>query len=177
MEQIFDAVIVGAGPTGPSLFDPERAIPAISASLKPAGKPTTKENQMLHDTNADQKSVAASTTEDVLRHHLSCFRKSDLSGLMEDYDSQAKFFTPNGILRGSTAIREFFSTLLGEFGKPGLSFEILREDIEGDTFYLVWKADTADNRYEFATDTFVLQNGKIVTQTFAGKIVPKRLPR
>ena len=70
----------------------------------------------------------------------------------------------------------FFSSLLEEFGKPGLSFERLREDIEGDTAYLVWKADTADNRYEFATDTFVLQNGKIVTQTFAGKIVPKHLP-
>jgi hypothetical protein len=86
---------------------------------------------MLHDTNANQRNVAASTTEDVLRHHLSCFRKGDLSGLMEDYDLQAKFFTPNGILRGSTAIREFFSTLLEEFGKPGLSFESLREDIEG----------------------------------------------
>jgi ketosteroid isomerase-like protein len=132
---------------------------------------------MFHDTNADQRNVAASTTEDVLRHHLSCFRKGDLSGLMEDYDSQAQFFTPNGILRGSTAIREFFSTLLEEFGKPGLSFESLREDIEGDAAYLVWKADTADNRYEFATDTFVLQNGKIVTQTFAGKIVPKGLPQ
>ena len=132
---------------------------------------------MLHNTNADQRSVAASTTEDVFGHHLSCFQKGDLSGLMEDYDSQAKFFTPNGILRGSTAIRGFFSTLLEEFGKPGLSFETFREDIEGDTVYLVWKADAADNRYEFATDTFVLQNGKIVTQTFAGKIVPKLLPR
>jgi hypothetical protein len=79
---------------------------------------------------------------------------------------------PSAVLM--TAIREFFSTLLEEFGKPGLSFERLREDIEGDTVYLVWKADTQDNRYEFATDTFVLQNGKIVTQTFAGKIVPKR---
>jgi hypothetical protein len=146
-----------------------------SALSKPVGKPTTKENQMLHNTNADQRSVAASTTEDVFGHHLSCFQKGDLSGLMEDYDSQAKFFTPNGILRGSTAIRGFFSTLLEEFGKPGLSFERLREDIEGDTVYLVWKADTADSRYEFATDTFILQNGKIVTQTFAAKIVPKRL--
>jgi ketosteroid isomerase-like protein len=107
-----------------------------SASVKPEGKPTTKENQMLHDTNADQRSVALSATEDVFGHHLSCFQKGDLSGLMEDYDSQAKFFTPNGILRGSTAIREFFSTLLEEFGKPGLSFERLREDIEGDTVYL-----------------------------------------
>ena len=132
---------------------------------------------MLHDTNANQRNVAASTTEDVLTHHLSCFRKGDLSGLMEDYDSQATFFTPNGILRGSTAIRDFFSTLLEEFGKPGLSFESLREDIEGDAAYLVWKADTADNRYGFAADTFVLLNGKILTQTFAGKIVPKGLPQ
>ena len=34
-------------------------------------------------------------------------------------------------------------------------------------------AETADNRYEIGTDTFVVKDGKIVTQTFAGKITPK----
>ena len=33
--------------------------------------------------------------------------------------------------------------------------------------------ETADNVYELATDTFVIRDGKIVTQTLAGKIVPK----
>ena len=28
--------------------------------------------------------------------------------------------------------------------------------------------------FELGTDTFIVQNGKIVTQTFAGKISPKR---
>ena len=64
-------------------------------------------------------------------------------------------------------------TLLAEFAKPGMSFEMSRQDIDGDTAYIVWKAETADNRYEFGTDTFLVKDGKIVTQTFAGKISPK----
>ena len=33
-------------------------------------------------------------------------------------------------------------TLLSEFAKPGMSFEMLRQDIDGDTAYIVWKAET-----------------------------------
>jgi hypothetical protein len=50
---------------------------------------------------------------------------------------------------------------------------MLRQEVDGDTAYIVWKAETADNRFELGTDTFIVQNGKIVTQTFAGKISPK----
>jgi len=32
-----------------------------------------------------------------------------------------------------------------------------------------------DNAYELATDTFVVQNGKIAAQSFAGKSIPKML--
>jgi hypothetical protein len=45
--------------------------------------------------------------------------------------------------------------------------------IEGDHAYILWTAETADNWYEFATDTFVVRNGKIVAQSFAAKIKPK----
>ena len=55
-----------------------------------------------------------------------------------------------------------------------MSFEMLRQEVDGGTAYIVWKAETADNRFELATDTFIVQNGKIVTQTFAGHISPKR---
>jgi len=34
-------------------------------------------------------------------------------------------------------------------------------------------AETADNVYEIATDTFVVRGGKIAYQSFCGKIVPK----
>lgn len=42
-------------------------------------------------------------------------------------------------------------SLISEFAKPG----------------------TADHSYEFATDTFVIRNGKIVAQSFAAKASPK----
>jgi predicted SnoaL-like aldol condensation-catalyzing enzyme len=93
---------------------------------------------------------------------------------MADYTAESRFFTPDGLLRGSEAIRRFFVRLFEEFAKPGMSFEMLRQEVYGDSAYIVWKAETADNRFELGTDTFIVQNGKIVTQTFAGKISPKQ---
>jgi hypothetical protein len=113
----------------------------------------------------------ARTTQGVLTHHLNCF--GDIAGTMADYSAEARFFTPGGLLRGSEAIRRFFVKLFEEFAKPGMSFELLQQEVDGDTAYIVWKAETADNRFELATDTFIVQNGNIVTQTFAGKISPK----
>jgi hypothetical protein len=45
--------------------------------------------------------------------------------------------------------------------------------IEGDYAYILWAAETADNLYELATDTFVVREGKIVAQSFTAKITPK----
>ena len=120
----------------------------------------------------EQKNGVAATTQDVLTHHLNCF--GDIVGIMADYTAESRFFTPDGLLRGPEAIRRFFVRLFEEFAKPGMSFEMLRQEVDGDTAYIVWKAETADNRFELGTDTFIVQNGKIVTQTFAGKISPKR---
>ena len=131
---------------------------------------------MPNDSNVDQTNGAAATTEDVLKHHLTCFANGDLPGLMADYATESKFFTPDGVLIGSPVIRQAFARMFEEFAKPGMSFDMLQQDVEGDTAYVVWKAETADNHFDFATDTFVVQDGKIVTQTFAGKILPKRSP-
>jgi ketosteroid isomerase-like protein len=88
---------------------------------------------------------------------------------MTDYTDESRFFTPDGLLRGSEAIRGFFAVMFEEFGKPGMSFELLRQEVCGDTAFIVWKAETADNRCEVGTDTFIVQNGKILTHTFARK--------
>jgi hypothetical protein len=115
----------------------------------------------------------ATTTQDVLTHHLDCFGKGDLLGIMADYTAESRVFTPDGLLRGPEAIRGLFARLFREFAKPGMSFEMLRREVDGDTAYIVWKAETADNRFELGTDTFIVKDGRIVTQTFAGKISPK----
>jgi hypothetical protein len=114
----------------------------------------------------------AATTQQVLTHHQQSF--GDIDGTMADYTAESRLFTPEGLLRGPEAIREFFVRLFAEFAQPGASLERLRQEVDGDTAYLVWRAETADNRYELGTDTFIVREGKIVTQTFAAKISPKR---
>jgi len=82
-------------------------------------------------------------------------------------------FTQDGPLRGPEAMRPLFQALIAEFGKPGARFSLKRQSVEGDYAYIVWTAETADNAYEVATDTFVVRDGKITAQSFTGKIVPK----
>jgi hypothetical protein len=38
----------------------------------------------------------------------------------------------------------------------------------------VWHANCASAEIVFATDTFLIKNGKIAAQTFAAKIEPKK---
>ena len=48
-----------------------------------------------------------------------------------------------------------------------------KQIIEGEVAYIVWTAETADNVYELATDTFLIRNGKIAVQSFTAKVTPK----
>ena len=45
--------------------------------------------------------------------------------------------------------------------------------VEDEYAYILWTAETADNVYELGTDTFVVRDGKIVAQSFTGKIAAK----
>lgn len=71
-------------------------------------------------------------------------------------------------------MRPLYEGLIAEFAKPGSSFELKLQSIEGDYAYILWTAETADNSYDLVTDTFVVKDGKIVAQSFAAKILPKR---
>ncbi len=116
----------------------------------------------------------ARTTEDVLNHHLQCFGAGDLAGLLSDYTVGSVLFTPTGVLAGPGEMRTLFMTIFAEFAKPGTTFDLLRKDVRGETAFILWKAETADNVYELATDTFLVRDGKITSQTFAGKVTSKR---
>ncbi len=113
------------------------------------------------------------STKDVLDNHLKCFGEGNLKGILSDYAPGAVMFTPGGPLRGADAMRPLFQAMIAEFGKPGASFTMKQQAVDGDYAYIVWAAETADNVYEMATDTFVVREGKIVAQSFTGKIVPK----
>ena len=113
------------------------------------------------------------STKDVLNNHLKCFGEGDLNGILSDYAPGAVLFTPDGPLKGADAIRPLFQAMIAEFGKPGATFSMKQQSIEGEYAYILWAAETADNMYEIATDTFVVRDGKIVAQSFTSKITPK----
>lgn len=113
------------------------------------------------------------TTNDVVTQHLKCFYEKDLDGVLADYSPDAVLFIPGGPLRGPAAIRPFFQSLVAEFSKPGAKFSMEQQYADGDYAYILWNAETANNTYQAATDTFIVRNGKIVAQSFAAKITPK----
>ena len=130
---------------------------------EPAPKPAEK----------SQPSAPASGTEAVLEHHLASFNALDMDATLADYAPDAVFISPLGTVRGTDGIKAVFEEMMAEFGQPGTSFEILKQIIEGDIAYIIWKAETADNLYEFGTDTFLIRDGKILQQTLALKATPK----
>ena len=114
------------------------------------------------------------STSEVLDRHLKSFGERDVDGLLSDYSSDAVLFAPGGPLKGPNEIKPLFEALVSEFEKPGSSFTMQQRCIEDDHAYILWTAETADNSYEFATDTFVVRNGKIAAQSFAAKIKAKQ---
>lgn len=114
------------------------------------------------------------STKDVVDHHLKSFGERDLTGILSDYAPDAVLFTSDGPLRGVDAMRPLFQAMVREFGEPGARFDMKRQFVDGDFAYILWTAETADNLYEVGTDTFVVRDGKIVAQSFTGKVTPKR---
>src|SRR5436309_15662204 len=72
------------------------------------------------------------STKDVLDHHIKCFGDGDLKGILSDYAPGAVLFTSDGPLRGADAIRPLFEAMIAEFGKPGATFSMKKQSVEGD---------------------------------------------
>ncbi|MEK9966194.1 MAG: nuclear transport factor 2 family protein [Rhodospirillaceae bacterium] len=113
------------------------------------------------------------TTKAVIEHHLAAFGAADMAEIMADYSDTSVIVTQGGELRGKQAMQGLFTTLIGEFAKPGAKFNLQKFVVEDDIGYIVWDAETADNIYELGTDTFLIRNGKIEIQTLAAKVIPK----
>jgi ketosteroid isomerase-like protein len=114
------------------------------------------------------------TTEAAVVQHLRCFQNSDVDGIVASYSEDAVMQSPFGTSRGHDALRQTFIAIFAEFGKPGTTFEMKHQSYDGEVGFVVWSAETQDNAYDLGVDTFVVRNGKIVAQTFAAKVTPKR---
>jgi ketosteroid isomerase-like protein len=106
------------------------------------------------------------SVETVFARHLKNVMAHDLEGIMADYSDDAVFFTPQGPVQGTAALRAFFSDVVlplldDNFVK---NMKVLRQDIVGDSVYLLWEVPGVSS---LGVDTFSIKGGKIVAQSFA----------
>ena len=114
------------------------------------------------------------STKDVADHHLQAFLAGDLEETMRDYSDESVFISANGIARGREEISAVFTRLYGSIFAPGTyTFTLDFDHAEGDVATTIWHADCAGANIPIGTDTLVIRDGVIVTQTVALKVEPK----
>ncbi len=114
------------------------------------------------------------STDEVLDHHLQAFGTGNLDGILEDYgDGSVIISGDDGVLTSRDQRAKFFQGLFDEFAKPGMTFGLDKRFVDGDTAFIAWHAETADNVYDLGTDTFTVRDGMIVAQTFVAHKSPK----
>lgn len=112
-------------------------------------------------------------TTDILDRQNLAFLKGDVDKIMKDFSEQSKLFTPDGVLEGLDSIRKFYTEVTSNILPPGSAFNLSKQEVKGQTAYIVWSAESKNYRVPLGTDTFFIKDGKIIVQTFAAKIEPK----
>lgn len=113
------------------------------------------------------------TTRSVLEHHLTAFAEGDMAEILADYTDESVYVSNMGTFRGLDELEMVYEGHFEEFSQPGVEFSVDEQIVEGETAFLVWRGETPGNVYEFVSETFVIRDGKIATQTVAAEVTPK----
>lgn len=105
-------------------------------------------------------------TEAIVRNHLEAFLKQKgFDAILADYHEDARFYSEAKIYRGKKEIEVFFSQFIDALPPGAIERFALRSlQVDGNVAYITWSVG-AD--IPLGTDTFVVNDGKITSQTFA----------
>jgi hypothetical protein len=108
----------------------------------------------------------SAVTETVVRNHLQAFlEQQGVAAIVSDYDEDARFYSGAEIYRGQNEIQGFFTGFLAALPAGAIDRFTLRSLlVDRNIAYITW---CVGSDIPLGTDTFVVDNGKIVAQTFA----------
>lgn len=129
---------------------------------------TEKTDDRQTDTQNSEISFSEEKTKEVLSHHWEAFKNNDLEETMKDYAEESVLVTPNATYTGLEEIRTNFVNAFKTFPKDSTTFTLDKSLVAQDIGYILWKSKTPSFNLTFATDTFIIRDGKIIRQTFAG---------
>jgi hypothetical protein len=118
-------------------------------------------------------SINEQTTQSVLDHHMKSFQANDLEATLADYTEESVLITPDKTYKGLAEIRDNFIFAFSVLPKDSTILKMNKSVVVKDVAYVVWEADAPKLKFGYCTDTFIVQNGKIVRQTYAGMVTPK----
>lgn len=139
----------------------------LAAFCLACNAPEKTEDRQMESQNNDI-SFSEEKTKEILSHHLEAFKNNDLEEIMKDYTEESVFVTPDGTYTGLEEIRTSFANAFKAFPKDSMTFTVDKSIVAQDIGYILWKAKAPAVTISYGTDTFIIRNGKIVRQTFAG---------
>ena len=111
-------------------------------------------------------------TKEVLDHHWATFQFNDLEGVMADYTDESILITPDRTFKGLKEIRENFVGAFDAFPSGSTTMKLHKSVVSQDVAYIIWEASGPKVKISYGTDTFIIKDGKIVRQTYAGVAAP-----
>jgi hypothetical protein len=117
---------------------------------------------------SDPGEINEEKTKEVLGHHWMAFQNNDLEETMKDYTDESVLITPNATFKGLEEIRNNFINAFRAFPKDSSTFNLDKSVVVNDVGYILWNSKTPVFNLRYATDTFIIRNGKIIRQTYAG---------
>jgi ketosteroid isomerase-like protein len=132
------------------------------------GTQNTATSQQATTSQQASNSISEDKTKEVLDHHWEAFNQNNLEEVMADYTEESVLITPDKTFKGLQEIRENFEGAFVKFPKDKTSFQLTKSVVDRDVAYILWQAKTPTFDLTYATDTFVIRDGKIIRQTYAG---------
>ena len=117
-------------------------------------------------------SISEESTAKVLDHHWQAFGANDLEAVMADYTDESILITPDKTFKGLKEIRDNFVFAFTIFPKGKSTLKLRKSIVQQEVGYITWEATTPKTKKSFNTDTFIIHDGKIVRQTYAGLVAP-----
>ena len=112
--------------------------------------------------------------EEVLEHHLEHVQKCNLEEALKDYCDESVIVTPDGIKKGLDQIRAFFKESMASCLPADTKYETQQKIIHDNLAFTVFTAESRFCSLSFGTDTYLIEKGKIIRQTFAGILKMKK---
>lgn len=101
----------------------------------------------------------------VFNSHIQGFTTGDLAMVQSNLTEESVIIIPGATYTGVAEISEYITGQMQEFGQEGVVFEMGELHVTGPVVYISWSAQTPDNEYIYATETYLIEDGMIAVQT------------